>query len=438
MLKTKLGFAISAATLGMALSQTASADFIGDSKATVGLRNFYFNNDNRSGDADPSYSEEWAQGFMFDYKSGFTEGTVGFGIDALALVGLRLDSGAGRHNGTTVSPDEDGSARHEWSRLGANAKVRFSKTTATYGSALMPKLPILVANDGRLLPQTFEGGMITSNEIDGLTLTGGRLEHAVGRASTNRSGLSVNGGAEDSNEFWFAGGDWKATKDLTAQYYFAKLDEYYKQHFVGLTHVLPLGDKQSFKTDLRYFKTDSTGANSNGTAGHRFAGYTKNNSGEIDNNTWSAAFTYSLAGHAFTLGHQRVSDDSGFAQLNQGSTGEGNGGASVYLLTDRQITAFTRAGENTTFGQYVYDFSSLGVPGLKTTLAYLKGVDGRATNGNRGDEWERDFAVEYVIQNGAAKGLGFAWRNASLRSDVEGQRDIDQNRVIVSYTLSLL
>ena len=445
MLKTKLGFAISAATLGMALSQTASADFIGDSKANVSLRNFYFNNDNRNGENAPSKVEEWGQGFMVDYKSGFTEGTVGFGVDALGMVGLRLDSGsrtnkAGRSRdpGALFPQESDNSARDEFSQFGANAKVRFSKTTATYGNALMPKLPILVANDGRLLPQTFEGGIVTSNEIDSLTLTAGQIEHAVGRASTNRTSLSVAGASQDSNQFRFAGADWKPMKDLTAQYYFANLDDFYKQHFLGLTHTLPIADKQSLKTDLRYFRTRGEGENSKGTDGYGFGGYTRNDTGKIDNNTWSAAFTYSIDSHAIMLGHQRVSDNSNFAQLNQGGIGEGAGGASVYLLTDRQINSFARAGERTTFGQYSYDFAALGVPGLKTSLAYLKSNHGRADDGSRGSQWERDLTVEYVIQNGAAKGLGFAWRNASYRTGMDSIRDQDQNRLIVSYTLSLL
>lgn len=31
----------------------------------------------------------------------------------------------------------------------------------------------------------------------------------------------------ESNKFDFAGGDWKVTKDLTTQYYYANLDDYY-------------------------------------------------------------------------------------------------------------------------------------------------------------------------------------------------------------------
>jgi hypothetical protein len=72
------------------------ADFIKDSHATLGMRNFYFNNDNRDGAAAPSRTEEWAQGFMLNYQSRFAEGTVGFGVDALGLLGVRLDSGNGR------------------------------------------------------------------------------------------------------------------------------------------------------------------------------------------------------------------------------------------------------------------------------------------------------------------------------------------------------
>src|SRR5690606_12256895 len=133
----------------------------------------------------------------------------------------------------------DGSAVDEFSKAGATAKVRVSKTEGRIGT-LMPKLPILVSNDGRLLPQMFEGGMITSNEIDNLTLTAGQIEHATSRASSNSTGLSVAGGSEASNKFYFAGGDWKVNSDLTAQYYYANLEDYYKQHFAGLGHNLAL------------------------------------------------------------------------------------------------------------------------------------------------------------------------------------------------------
>jgi hypothetical protein len=420
-----------------AINAQAHADFIGDSKASLGMRNFYFNNDNRDGSAAPSKTEEWAQGFVLDYKSGYTDGAVGFGVDALGLMGVTLDSGKGRHVGSTMIPsDSDNSAVDEWSRLGLTGKVKMSNTELRYGT-LIPKLPILVANDGRLLPQTFEGGQITSSEFKDLTLTGGRIEHATGRGSTDQTGLAALGGTHESNKFDFAGADWKVSRDLTAQYYYANLDNYYTQQFFGLIHTLAIAEGQSLKTDLRYFKTDSSGENSSGTSGYRISGYTENGDGEIDNRTWSAALVYTLGGHAITAGYQSVSDGSSFTQLNQGSlVDKGAGGTSLYLYTDRLIQSFTRAGERTSFGQYAYDFTALGVPGLKASVIYLSGGNIKTRSGEDQKEWERDISLDYVLQSGALKGVGIGWRNG--KSNSQAARDQDQNRVFLSYSIPLL
>lgn len=429
--------AASSVVLSITLSAQAHADFLSDSKATLGMRNFYFNNDNRDGIAAPAKTEEWAQGFMLDFKSGYTDGMVGFGVDGLGLLGVTLDSGKGRHVGSSMMPsDSDNRAVDEWSRLGLTGKVKMSKSELRYGT-LIPKLPILVANDGRVLPQTFEGVQITSSELNSLTLTGGRIEHATGRGSSDQTGLAVTGGTHESNQFDFAGGDWKVTKDLTAQYYYAGLDNYYTQHFLGLIHTLAISDNQSLKTDLRYFKTDSSGANSSGTSGYRISGYTKNGDGEIDNRTWSAALIYTLGGHAITAGYQSVSDGSNFTQLSQGSlVDKGAGGASMYLYTDRLIQTFTRAGERTAFGQYAYDFAALGIPGLKGSVMYLSGDNIKTTSGDNQKEWERDISLDYVLQSGAFKGVGISWRNG--KSNSEAARNVDQNRVFVSYSIPLL
>ncbi|MFL7961105.1 MULTISPECIES: OprD family outer membrane porin [unclassified Pseudomonas] len=433
-----------AVAFGVFAQQAGAAGFIEDSKASVSSRTMYFESDNHEGGSD---QREAATGLKFDYKSGFTQGVVGFGIDAQALAGLHLDGGKGQHpDNNSFSPsDSDGSAEHSWSRASGNVKALFSKTEAHLGGALQPNLPILVANDGRLLPQTFEGGTITSKDLDNVTFNAGQLEHAQGRAGTNSTGLAVNGGTEDSNQFRYAGADWKVTKDLTLQYYYANLQDYYKQHFLGAVHVFPISEGQSFKTDLRYFDSSSDGRN--GDPGYRFnnnGGYAKN-PGEVDNKTWSAMFTYTLGGSAFLLGHQQVGDDGGFVYLNQGSLlndagrNEGAGGSSFYLFTDSMIQQFIRAGENTTFGQYSYDFTGLGVPGLKAAIAYLHGDDIKsATGGSDTSEWERDMRLDYVVQQGPLKGFGTTLRYGSYRGSGTGIADQDQTRLIFNYTYNFL
>jgi hypothetical protein len=61
-------------------------------------------------------------------ESGFTQGTVGVGVDAFAMIGLKLDTGDGRNGGHSsfdVMPvDSDGQARDEYTKVGGAAKVR--------------------------------------------------------------------------------------------------------------------------------------------------------------------------------------------------------------------------------------------------------------------------------------------------------------------------
>lgn len=448
MKKSTLALAV---TFGIMAQQAGAAGFLEDSKASVSSRTLYFDSDGR--EAGSSRNRETATGLKFDYISGFTQGTVGFGLDVQALVGVHLDGGRGYHaaNGGITPTDSDGSSVNEWTRIGGNAKVRFSKTELKVGNALAPNLPILVSNDGRLLPQAFEGGILTSKDLDNVTFTAGQLTRGIGRASSDWGDLSVNGGTKGSDEFRFAGADWKVTKDLTLQYYYANLTDYYKQHFLGLVHVYPISDNQSFKTDLRYFDSSSDGKN--GETGYIFnnnGGYARK-ANEVDNKTWSAMFTYTLGGNAFMVGHQQVGDDGGFVNLNQGSVRdnngfgsvEGNGGSSFYLFTDSMIAQFNRAGTNTTFGQYSYDFAKVGVPGLKAAIAYLHGDDIKGTGATAGrdfSEWERDMRVDYVIQSGPLKGFGTTLRHGTYRADgdLAGATNTDQTRLIFNYTYNFM
>ena len=435
-----------AVTLAALANQATAAGFIEDSKATLGLRNFYFDRDDKNTANSNNEASEWGQGFIFNYQSGYTEGTVGFGLDAIGLVGIKLDSGGdsstprSRAPGALFPLESDGSAVDNYGKAGVTAKARLSKTELRIGT-LQPKLPVINFNDGRLLPQTFEGAQVTSAEIDGLILTAGQLESTKTRSSTDDIALRIGGAASfqgkaaDSNEFIYAGGDYKITKDLTAQYYYGNLEDFYKQHFLGLTHnlALPVG---ALKTDLRYFNSGSDGKNGSlagRTEGYKSSGFWRagdSKNGEVDNNTWSALFTYSLSGHALSAGYQQVSGNSAFPFVSQGD------GATAYLITDRQIGKFASAGERTWLAEYGYDFASAGIPGLKATVTYLSGSNIDATDSDR-KEWERDFRVDYTLQEGALKGLGLSWRNATFRGNTSAA-DQDENRLIVSYSLPLL
>ena len=447
-----------AVAVGLLAQQAGAAGFIEDSKATLKLRNFYINTDNRDSEANSAANkkagvqnklEEWGQGFQLDYTSGFTQGTVGFGIDAIGLLGVRLDSGGGTNGrsgnsyGGTVFPSKsNGDAVNEFSSLGLTAKAKISQTELRYGT-LMPKLPVISYNDGRLLPQTFEGGQITSNEFKDLTLIGGQIEHVKGRNSSNNEQMSIGGAnarTANSNKFIYAGGDYKVTKDLLLQYYYGNLDKFYKQNFLGLVHNWSIGPGV-LKTDLRYFNSRDDGKNGYDSSYFSNGDYSnsvlKNGKGKVDNNLYSGLFLYTVEGHTFGGGYQVSNGSSDFPWLNQGD------GSSNYTITDMQIQKFGRAGERTWQARYSYDFAKVGVPGLTAGAVYLRGdnIDTYGKSGqtsNGASEWERDITVAYVVQEGPLKNLGVMWKNAMWRNDIAGQRDQDENRLIVSYSIPLL
>src|SRR3546814_5122051 len=58
-----------------------SQGFIEDSRGTLTLRNFYLDRDYKDEGA-KNAARAWAQGFIMNVESGFTPGTVGFGLDA--------------------------------------------------------------------------------------------------------------------------------------------------------------------------------------------------------------------------------------------------------------------------------------------------------------------------------------------------------------------
>ncbi len=117
------------------------------------------------------------RGIIATFESGFTQGPVGFGVDGIAQYAVRLDGGRGRSGAGGIdffAQDDDGRAKSDLAKFGATAKMRFSNTVLSYGSQ-RPMLPIVYADDSRLLYESYTGTMLTSREIDGLEINAGYL-----------------------------------------------------------------------------------------------------------------------------------------------------------------------------------------------------------------------------------------------------------------------
>ena len=385
----------------------ASADFISDSKGSLELRNFYFNRDFRQDNARDK-AEEWAQGFLLRMESGYTEGTVGVGIDALGMVGFQLDSGEGTAGSGLLPADRSGGSQNEYAKLDVTAKFKASNSTLRIGS-LAFRSPIVSSNDSRLLPGSFRGALLNVQEIDKLTLQGGKINRVRANASTDYTEMSANRIGGNSDSFTFAGGDYKLTPELSLGLHYGELEDIYQQHYGTLVYLKPLGEGQSFKTDLRFAKSREDG-----------------NFRDIDNKAFGAMFTYTLGGHAFGAGYQRMSGDDPFPYIAN---------SDPYLVNFVQINDFANIDERSWQARYDYNFAAMGIPGLTFMTRYMSGDHVQVGGSNSGKEWERDMDLGYVVQSGPLKNLGLKWRNATVRSNFGN--DLDENRLILSYTLPL-
>lgn len=398
---------MAALLLASSVPGLASADFIGDSKGSLELRNFYFNRDFRQ-EGGREKAEEWAQGFLLRAESGYTEGTVGVGVDALGMLGLKLDSGGGTAGSGLLPADGSGGSQDEYSKLALTAKAKISNSTLKVG-ALHFRSPIVSANDSRLLPQTFQGALLNVQEIDKLTLQGGKINRIKANSSTDYTEMTANRIGGNSDAFVFGGGDYKITPELTAGLHYGTLEDVYQQYYGTLLHVLPLGEGQSLKTDLRYSQSREDG-----------------NFRDLDNKAFGAMLTYTLGGHALGAGYQRMSGDDPFPYIAS---------SDPFLVNFVQIGDFANAEERSWQVRYDYNFAALGIPGLTFMTRYISGDNVAVASGNDGKEWERNMDIAYTIQAGALKNLNLKWRNATVRSNFGN--DLDENRLILSYSMPL-
>lgn len=401
--------------IGNLASPVLAEGLIEDAKVSLQTKNFYLNRDFRDG-AGQNKRDEWAQGFILDAKSGFTPGPVGFGIDAIGMLGLKLDSSPDR-TGTGLLPvHDDDRATDEYSKLGLTAKARYSESLLEVGT-LIPDMPTVKANNGRIFPQTFRGGLLSIGEIESLDVVAGRLTKVTDRDQTAAQDLMLNNknrrfqAGIAADHFDVAGFDYTFSKNLVGSYQYGALEDVYTQHFFGLVGSVPLPAGQ-LKADLRLAISRDSGSSA---------------AGKIDNRSANGMVTYSLKGHGFGVGYQQMSGDTAFPYID---------GTDPYLINFVQINDFAGAKEKSWQLRYDFNFTTVGMPGLTFMSRYVKGHDVELAGNVTGNEWERNTELQYVFQSGALKNLGIRWRNASYRSDFT--RGTDENRLIISYSIPLL
>ncbi|WP_460053274.1 OprD family porin [Pseudomonas sp. H1_A05] len=405
--------------LGVPLvASAADQGLLEGSTATLQARNYYFSRDYSDivGANRQSKAEEWGQGFILTFKSGYTQGPVGFGIDALGTLGLKLDSSPDRVNTGLLPITDDGRAADDYSRLGLTFKAKVSKTELKVGE-LQPNLPVLAFSDIRLLPPSYQGVSISSSEISGLTVQAGHLTTTSLRNEAGDEKMIAMLGhvpkrQAEGDAFNYLGGDYSFNSNRTSvSLWHGQLKDIYAQDFIGFKHSQPMGD-WVLGANLGYYDASEDGSEM---------------LGKIDNQAFFSLLSAKRDGHTFYVGYQAMYGDSAFPRVFANVTPLGN---------EVPTYEFAYTDERSWQARYDYDFAAMGVPGLTTTVRYITGDNVNTGAGFEGKDRERDLDIGYAFQNGFLSGLGVRVRNVMARSNYRS--DIDENRLILSYTWKLL
>ncbi|MGI3129941.1 OprD family outer membrane porin [Halopseudomonas pachastrellae] len=388
--------------------------FVEGATATMYNRTLYFNRDFRD-DVGQSKADETATSFLLNFESGYTKGPIGFGADVMAQEGIKLDSSPDR-SGTGLLPQyNDGSAKSEYMEIrGALKMAILDDTILRYGMHMLSN-PVITYDDVRLLPSHYEGYSITNSSIDGLFVEAGRM---TDRGERNGSG-EREGGLLLDEDLTYAGGSYDFTDNFSVSLYGAKSEESYNRGFAGFDWTVPLTEGTSLNTNFAYYDTsDEDAADGN----------------EFDNQAASLALTLNAGNHAFGVAYQQMNGDGRYQYTD----------SEIYLANSVQYADFNGVDEKSYQARYDYDLAGWGIPGLTFMTRYIAGTDidtnsAQHAGVNRDSRWERDVELRYVVPAGFFEGVDIRWRNATVRQDINlDGGDIDENRLIVGYTWTLL
>ncbi|MGR1219099.1 OprD family outer membrane porin [Metapseudomonas otitidis] len=378
----------------------------------------------------------WVQGTQLKYSSGYTQGTIGFGLDVAAFNAINLERGKGRigGGGNRTLADSNGHGVEEWSKLGiANVRLRVSNTELKAGR-FQVDTPVFSYFDNRALPSSFTGYAITSEELDNLALQAGSFRRVSPRTGSGDEAFTTEYGTREvkGEHMHYLGGNYKPLESLEIAAYGGRFEDIWDQYYLGITHTLGDRENLSLRTALNGYRTRDTGS--------RKAGY-------IDNNAWSLAFTLAHQAHALTLAWQQIDGDEYFDYVHET--------AAIYLANSL-LSDYNGPNEKSAQIRYETDWSYFGVPGLSTTAWYAKGwdIDGTHYDGDRNGAYgnyvevrgmdgerhhEYGLMAAYKVQSGAIKDSTFKvtyMSHKASKQQIDGS--VNELRVVSTFPFDLL
>lgn len=448
-------------------SQKDSKGFVKDSKLDVISRTMYMSSNARHGGFYPSggyakpekdrgHSKDFGTSLIGIYQSGYTEGTVGFGIDVIGMTAYKLDGGRGRsgdgNNGLFPADGRNGRPQDNVSKLAPSVKMRISKTELKYGQMFVDT-PVFATQgiDDKLLPEDATGFMLTSQEIDKLTINAGYFTALRGQEFSHQDSVAMDSEFDEKGKtlqrVYFAGLEYQFTDEFSGKVYASRNKDFWRKYYTNLNYSYEFNKDNAVEFDVNWYQTKSIGK------GYADALRENGDNRRINSDLWSLSAAYTYKAHTFTVAYQR---NSGTGSLGRsGFPYDVDGGGAIAVANSVQYSDFNFENQHSWQARYDLDFETYGIPGLNFAVLYVKGNNATNENDNyrrNGKAWERDIELSYTIPEGKAKDLSFTLRHAAYRSNFGGGTDdsvngyhnphgrdnLDELRLIVQYPLSIL
>ncbi|RON80882.1 OprD family outer membrane porin [Pseudomonas fluorescens] len=363
-------------------------------------------------------------GERLSFSSGFTQGTLGLGIDAFGYSGIKLDGGDGHAGYGNIQLNDQGEAMRSYGKSGALVKLRYAKTQLRYGQMELLN-PVFATADLRLLPSTATGFHLVSQDIQSLLLEGGHFTAGTEPASTSsKGGLWANYANVQTRSVDFAGTRYALNDQGTVSLYGSEFSDLWRQLYVGATYAWKPSQGSRISIEGNLYHTRDEG---------------QANAGLIDTTAYSGLVAYSVLNHKFTLAFEHIIGDTPFDYIGFGNNGSGAFGNSIYLNNAVMASDFNGPNEKSVQLRYDLDMAPYGFPGLSFMGRHVYGYDihsspnehyGAWANADDASHKELDLEARYVIQSGPAKDMSFRLRRG-MHNAIGGQPDGDITMTIV-------
>ncbi|MDE1164708.1 MAG: OprD family outer membrane porin [Pseudomonas sp.] len=373
-----------------------------------------------------------ALGERLSFASGYTQGTLGVGLDAFAYGAFKLDGGTGHAGYGNVQVNDQGQPKRTFGRAGGLIKLRYGQTQLRYGQMEITN-PVFATADARLLPSTATGFHLTNQDVRGLLLEGGHFTAGTEPASTsNRGGLWANYAYVQTPSVDFAGGRYAFNEHGAISAYTSQFQDLWRQYYIGSTYGWVLSPRQKVDLELNLYQTHDQG---------------QAKAGVIDTTAYSSLLAYTLANHKLTVAFEHINGDTPFDYIGFGNNGSGAFGNSIYLSNAIMASDFNGPNEKSWQARYDLDLAPYGVPGLSLMGRYVYGYDissspnahyGAWANADGASHKELDIEARYVVQSGPVKGMRVRLRQGVHRAEGgQPDGDITMRIVVVEWPLQL-